>query len=125
MRGKSIFRGVVGPGPGRRAQAQPVALWKNPENLTERQKAKLDWITANEPACGAASNSRTTPANLSAAPGQAPAALDAWLSWARRSRLPAFNLARKISRQREPILTAITHHMSNALVESVNTRSDS
>ena len=35
-------RGKAMNGPA--AQGCPVALWKNPENLTERQTAKLAWI---------------------------------------------------------------------------------
>jgi transposase len=100
------------------------ALWKNPENLTPRQKAKLDWITANAPGLWRGYQLKEQLRQIFQLPAdQAPAALDAWLSWARRSRLPAFvDLGRKIRRQREPILAAITHHMSNALVESVNTK---
>jgi transposase len=100
------------------------ALWKNPENLTTRQKAKLDWITANEPGLWRGYQLKEQLRHIFRLPAdEAPAALDAWLSWARRSRLPAFvELGRKIRRQREPILAAITHNMSNALVESVNTK---
>jgi len=100
------------------------ALWKNPENLTERQQAKLAWITANEPGLWRGYQLKEQLRQIFTLPAkEAPAALDAWLSWARRSRLPAFvELGRKVGRQREPILAAITHNMSNALVESVNTK---
>jgi len=50
-------------------------------------------------------------------------ALDRWLSWARRCQIPAFiDLARKISKHRESIDAALDHNMSNALVESTNTK---
>lgn len=100
------------------------ALWKNPENLTERQHAKLAWITANEPGLWRGYQLKEQLRLIFQLPADdAPTALDAWLSWARRSRLPAFiDLAAKIRRQRDPILAAITHNMSNALVESVNTK---
>jgi transposase len=100
------------------------ALWKNPENLTTRQKAKLEWITTNEPGLWRGYQLKEQLRQIFTLPAEeAPAALDAWLSWARRSRLPAFvDLGQKIRRQRAPILAAITHNMSNALVESVNTK---
>jgi transposase len=49
--------------------------------------------------------------------------LDGWLKWARRSRLPAFvKLARTITQQRDGILAAICHGLSNARIEQVNTQ---
>jgi len=135
---RALMRAEATPVPGwaRRNQQLPArdrvaalkgsrfALWKNPENLTTRQKAKLDWITANEPGLWRGYQLKEQLRHIFRLPAdEAPAALDAWISWARRSRLPAFvDLGRKINRQREPILAAITHNMSNALVESVNTK---
>jgi transposase len=50
-------------------------------------------------------------------------ALDRWLSWARRCRIPAFvDLARRVTKHRDAIKISITHGLSNALVESVNTK---
>jgi transposase len=50
-------------------------------------------------------------------------ALDRWLSWARRRRIPAFvHLARRISAARSRIDAALEHELSNALIESVNTK---
>jgi transposase len=47
--------------------------------------------------------------------------LDKWLSWARRCRLPPFvKLARTITEQREGIVAAIRHGLSNARVETIN-----
>jgi transposase len=49
-------------------------------------------------------------------------ALDRWLSWARRCRIPAFvALGRKITRYRSETEAALDHDLSNALVESTNT----
>jgi len=49
--------------------------------------------------------------------------LDAWLRWARRCRLEPFvKLAKTISAQRAGILAAITHGLSNARVEQINTQ---
>jgi transposase len=54
---------------------------------------------------------------------RAVALLDAWLSWARRCRIPAFvALAAKITRHRAGIVAALTERLSNALVESINTK---
>jgi len=50
-------------------------------------------------------------------------ALDRWLSWARRCRIPAFiDLAARITGHRQAIEAALEHGLSNALVESVNTK---
>ena len=49
--------------------------------------------------------------------------LDAWLGWARRCRLEPFvKLAKTISAQRAGIRAAITHGLSNARVEQINTQ---
>ena len=47
---------------------------------------------------------------------QAVAMLDAWLSWARRSRIPAFvELYHRIKRHRAGIIASLTHGLSNGL----------
>jgi len=51
------------------------------------------------------------------------ALLDAWLWWARRCRIPAFvALARTVATHRAQIVAALLHGLSNARVESVNTK---
>lgn len=56
-------------------------------------------------------------------PSEAIEALDRWISWARRCRLPAFvDLARRIVRHYDTIVASITHRLSNALVESTKTK---
>ena len=46
-----------------------------------------------------------------------------WLAWARRCRLKPFvKLARTITEQRDGILAAIRHGLSNARVEQINTQ---
>ena len=50
-------------------------------------------------------------------------ALDRWLGWARRCRIPAFTkLARSAKKFRDVILNAIAHRLSNSLIESVNAK---
>ena len=126
-----------GPGrPGADAPARPgseratalkgarYALWKNPEDLTEHQQTKLAWIAASDPKLhrayllkeGLRLIFRMTHA-------EAAAALDRWISWARRCRIPAFvKLQKSIVNHRAKILAAIEHHLSNGLVESTNTK---
>ena len=49
--------------------------------------------------------------------------LDAGCSWARRCRIPSFvNLYHRIQKHRAAIVATLTHGLSNALVESTNTR---
>jgi transposase len=50
-------------------------------------------------------------------------ALDCWLAWAQRSRLPEFvELGRKIKRHLPAIHASLDYGLSNALIESVNTK---
>lgn len=100
------------------------ALAKNPEDLTDKQQAKLDWVAANHPMLWRAYQLKEALRGVfRLPPSEAPDALQRWLSWARRCRIPAFvELQRRIARHRDQILAAIEHHMSNALVESVNTK---
>ena len=50
-------------------------------------------------------------------------ALDKWLSWARRCRIPAFvDLQRRVTIHVPAIHISIDHDLSNGLVESVNTK---
>ena len=50
-------------------------------------------------------------------------ALDRWISWARRCRIPAFvKIQKSIVKHRPRILAAIEHNLSNGLIESTNTK---
>jgi len=50
-------------------------------------------------------------------------ALDRWLAWAQRCRIPAFSeLRRKIVKHRAAIDATLEHGLSNALIESTNTK---
>ncbi len=99
------------------------ALWKNPEDLTERQQAKLADI--------AKTNQRLYRAYLlkeqlrmvfhQDTAEDAIVLLDAWLAWASRSQIPAFvKLARSIRKHKTRIHAALIHGLSNARVESMN-----
>jgi transposase len=100
------------------------ALWKNPEHLTERQGTKLAWIArTNEPLYRAYLLKEELRMVFALRGSAGIRLLDDWLAWARRSQLPAFvELARKVARHRAGIEAALTHGLSNARVESVNTR---
>jgi len=94
------------PRPGHeRAQALKharYALWKNPDNLTENQQVKLDWITRIDPRLYRAYLLKEGLRAVFALKGQAgKEALDRWISWARRCRIPAFvTLQRRIIKHR-------------------------
>jgi len=103
------------------------ALWKNPERLTDRQREQLAWIAKTNPALHRAwalkEGLRTVFAIARRSPAEAVEALDRWISWARRCRLPQFvALAQRVVRNRDAIVASIEHRLSNALVESMNTK---
>jgi transposase len=100
------------------------ALWKNPERLTARQHQQLAWITKNDPRLHRAWLLKEGLRYVFTVKGQAGKdALDRWLSWARRARIPAFvQVARKIAKEREAIDNNLDHGLSNGLIESTNTK---
>ena len=100
------------------------ALWKNPENLTARQQAKLAWIAKNDPRLHRAYLLKEGLRLVFQLPyDEAVEALDTWLGWARRCRIDAFvTLGRRIARHKLAILAAIEHGLSNGRIESVNTK---
>jgi transposase len=101
-----------------------TALWKNPDNLTDAQRAKLEWIALTDPKIYRAYQLKEGLRVIFKMPlKQAAQALDRWLSWARRCRIPEFvKLARTIASQQQRILTSIEHGLSNGRTESVNTK---
>lgn len=114
----------VATGPALKLKRARFALWKNPENLTDRQRAKLAWIAKNDPRLHRAyllkEGLRTI---FQLTPDEAPGALDRWIGWARRCRIPSFvRLQRLIGKHRTAILAAIEHNLSNGRIESVNTK---
>ncbi len=100
------------------------ALWKNPENLTFRQQAKLAEIErVNRPLYRAYLLKEQLRQIYRLPARRAIILLEEWLQWARRSRLrPFVKLARTITEQREGIVAAIRHGLSNARVEAINTQ---
>jgi transposase len=100
------------------------ALWKNPENLTQRQHAKLADIQQTNKRLYRAYLLKEQLRQIYRLPTNAAVALlDRWLAWARRCRLAPFvKLAKTITDQRAGILAAIQHGLSNARVEAINTQ---
>jgi transposase len=100
------------------------SLWKNPENLTTRQQAKLAWIAKSEPRVYRAYLLKEALRLVFQLPyEEAVAALQAWITWARRSRIGVFvKLQQTITKHKAAILAAIEHGLSNGLIESVNTK---
>lgn len=111
-------------GPARAIARSRYALWKNPENLTEHQQAKLAWIAKTDPRLYRAYLLKEGLRLIFQLPAaEAPDALEAWIRWARRCRIASFvALQRSITRHRQSILAAIEHGLSNGLIESVNTK---
>ena len=127
-RGRGRPRADASPRPGsERAKALKGArysLWKNPENLTENQQVKLAWIAATDPKLYRAYLLKEGLRVVFTLPHDAATeALDRWISWACRCRIPAFTkLSKSIVKHRARILAAIEHNLSNGLIESTNTK---
>ena len=100
------------------------ALWKNPENLTDRQAAKLSSVQKTNAGLYRAYLLKEQLRQIYRLPAeQAIGLLDEWIAWARRCRLASFvKLARTITKQRAGIVAAIEHGLSNARVEAINTQ---
>jgi transposase len=100
------------------------ALWKNPENLTDRQQAKLAWIATTDPRLHRAYLLKEGLRVVFVLKGDAgKEALDYWIKWARRCRIPEFvELQRSIVNHRAEIEATLEHDLSNGLIESTNTK---
>jgi len=127
-RGRGRPRADAPPRPGselaKGLKGARYSLWKNPENLTENQQVKLAWIAATDPTLYRAYLLKEGLRVVFQLPHEAAAeALDRWISWARRCRIPAFvKLQKSIVKHRSRILAAIEHNLSNGLIESTNTK---
>lgn len=100
------------------------ALLKNPENLSERQKEQLGFLVKANPKLYRAyllkENLRLA---LKAGPDEIVEALEKWMGWAQRCRIPEFReLRKKIKRHFEAIVATAKHNLSNARVEATNNK---
>jgi transposase len=114
----------VAAGQARQLKHARYALWKNPENLTGNQRAKLDWIAKTSPALYRAYLLKEGLRHVFKVKGdEGKEALGKWLAWAQRSRLEAFvALGRNLKQYRTEINATLDCGLSNALVESTNTK---
>jgi transposase len=114
----------ISTGPARALRRARYALWKNPDNLTDHQRAKLDWIAKTDPRLYRAYLLKEGLRTVFQLPHpEAVEALDRWIGWARRSRIDSFvQLQRRIVQHQDAILAAIEHGLSNGRIESANTK---
>ena len=100
------------------------ALWRNPEDLTARQEHKLAWIAkVNTRLYRAYLMKEQLRIAIRTKGRRAISMLKQWLAWTQRCRIPAFvELGRMIARNLEGIEAAMLNKLSNALVESTNTK---
>ncbi len=100
------------------------ALWRNPEDLTPRQAGKLAWIAkVNTKLYRAYLMKEQLRLAIRKKGVLALAMLDGWLDWAQRCRIPAFvELGRKVRKNIAGIEAAMLNDLSNALIESTNTK---
>lgn len=101
------------------------ALWKNPWNLSAKERRKLKAIERSNQQLYRAYLLKEALAQALdyRQPWRARQALREWLGWASRSRLPAFvKLARTIRGHLEGILAYIGERLTNGIVEGFNTR---
>nr|WP_243070562.1 transposase [Candidatus Mycolicibacterium alkanivorans] len=97
---------------------------ENPEDLTERQNRKAGLDRQNRPRLHRAYLLKEGLRHVFSVKGEeGKQALDRWISWARRCRIPVFvELARRIIKHREAIDAALDHGLSQGLIESTNTK---
>jgi len=100
------------------------ALWKNPENLTEIQAAKLaDIERVNKPLHRAYLMKEQLREVFRVKGWLGLAILEQWTKWAQRSRLEPFvKLARSIREHSFDIGSALLHGLSNARLEATATK---
>lgn len=111
-------------GPAKTYKNIRYVLWKNPDNLTDHQHAKIAWIAKTDPRLYRAYLLKEALRHVFKVKGpEGKHALDRWLSWAARCRIPEFvKLATKIKQHRATIDATLDHALSNALIESTNTK---
>jgi len=100
------------------------ALWKNPQNLTDKQEVKLAWVEKTDPKLYRAYLLKEGLRTVLKLPlHEAITGLERWISWARCSRIEEFvRLQRRITKHKATILASIEHGLSNGRIESMNTK---
>ena len=97
---------------------------RTPRSSPPGQQAKLAWIAKTDPTLHRAYLLKEGLRLVFQLDFQeAVEALEAWIGWARRCRIPTFvDLQRRIVKHKTSILAAIEHGLSNGRIESVNTK---
>lgn len=100
------------------------ALLKNPENLTDYQQVSLASVQKlNKTMWRAYLLKEQFRLVFQLRGTEAIQALNDWIKWAQRSRIKPFvHLAKRIKKHRASIEATLTHGLSNALIESTNTK---
>ena len=100
------------------------ALGKNPENLTEHQQSCLDEIKELYPKMFRGYQLKEGLRKVfQCSKDTIEKELNAWLSWACRSKLKPFvELSKKIRRHKDAIIATVKHGLSNARIESTNNK---
>jgi len=99
-------------------------LLKNPENLSENQQAQLEFLTqANPRLYRAYLLKEGLRLALKAGADGIEYALNKWMAWAQRCRIPGFRELRlKIKRNFTAIIASAKHGLSNARMEATNNK---
>lgn len=99
-------------------------LLKNPEDLTQNQRVKLEMVAAeHDELYRAYLLKERLRLLLKMSADAAEAEIDDWIAWAQRCRIPEFvELSKKIRKHRERILDTVASGMSNARVEGINNK---
>ena len=100
-------------------------LGKNPENLTEKQRLRLEWLSMSNNKLFRAYHRKEQIRGIlhMSDPEAAEEELKQWLWWASHSRIPEFiELGKKIRRHKDRILNTIRMKMSNARIEATNNK---
>jgi transposase len=122
--GREFHRHPRATGDAKQIAHARYALWKNPAELTGHQRHQLDWIAKTNPRLWRAyllKEGLRYAFAIKGEPGKI--ALDRWIQWARRSRIPAFvQLQRRIVAHRDAIDAALDTGLSQGLIESTNTK---
>jgi transposase len=123
-RGLGLARQGRSTGDAQHISKSRYALWKNPGDLTGRQRHQLDWIAKTDPRLWRAYLLKEGLRYVFAVKGNdGKIALDQWTSWARRSRMPAFvQLQHRIRAHRAAIDVALDTGLSQGLIESTNNK---
>jgi transposase len=112
------------PGQAAKLKGCRYALWKNNADLTGRQMLKLAWIARHNGRLYRAYLLKEELRACFSVKGEAGVnMLHAWLAWAARCRIEPFvALGKRIRKNLAGIEAALRNNLSNALVESTNTK---